>query len=94
MRRAPNLPKFHAAIERLLDLEERLARVTKAGPIHEWDGFTFHRVDVEPADAAVLWRRVLDSGGVPESLRLTRLTGATLATGEGSNRAQLLVGHK
>ncbi len=87
MRRRPDLDAVERALRHLPRAEERLARLRRAGPIHELGGFTFQAQGAEPAWVAEALARVTDRGRVPEPLRLAHLIGAAVVTGESGRRA-------
>jgi hypothetical protein len=87
MRRLPDLDAMERALRHLPRPEERLARLRRAGPIHQVGGFTFQVRGAEPAWVAELLARVTDRGHVPEPLRLAHLIGAAVVTGESGSRA-------
>lgn len=87
MRRPPDLDAVERALRHLPRPERRLARLRRAGPIHQMGGFTFQVQGAEPAWVAELLARVTDRGHVPEPLRLAHLIGAAVVTGESGKRA-------
>ena len=87
MRRWPDRDAMRRAMARLPEPEARWARVERAGPIHDCDGFVFQAAGAQPADAALLLGAVTDRGHVPEPLRLAHLIGSAVMTGVSSKRA-------
>jgi len=87
MRRLPDLPAFHLAMQKVDRQTERKAVVAKAGEIHSLEGFHFQVAGCTPDLAAIALKRLTDKGDVPESLRLAHLIGAAVKTGESSKRA-------
>ena len=87
MRRYPKLDKMHGAIAHLPNPEQRLALLTKAGPIHQQKQFCFQVQGEEPEVIAAVIKRLSDRGHVPEALRLAHLITAAVMTGESSNQA-------
>ena len=84
MRRPPRLPLLEAALRRLPSPERRLARISRAGPIHSVPPFVFQVQGAGVEETAEALRRLTDRGNVPEALRLAHLIGAAedMSTGE------------
>lgn len=87
LRRAPNLPRFFAALDKVPDTALRRARRDRAGPLHEVGDRVFHCVGVAPAVAAGVLDRFCVHGHVPEPLRLAHQITGAVVTGESSRRA-------
>lgn len=87
MRRMPDLDAMERALRHLPGAERRLARLRRAGPIHQLGGFTFQVQGAEPEAVAEALARVTDRGHVPEPLRLAHLIGAAVVTGQSGKRA-------
>lgn len=87
MRRRPDMAAMQRAIERLPNPARRLARLRRAGPIHERPPFVFqvHGLGVDATADAL--RRLTDVGHVPEPLRLAHLIGSGVRDGESRGRA-------
>lgn len=87
MRRLPDLQAVRRALARLPDAEGRLARLGRAGPVHQEGGFTFQVVGEAPSAVARALAQVTDRGQVPEPLRLAHLINGALIRGESGRRA-------
>lgn len=87
MRRHPDQARVEAAIRRLPRPEARIARLWRAGDIHELGGFTFQACGAEAPTAAGALRRLTDTGHVPEPLRLAHLIAGAVVTGQSGRRA-------
>lgn len=87
MRRQPNLDRIRAILPRLPQPEVRLARLERAGPIHNIGDFIFQAVGDPPEIAAAVLQQLTDNGLVPEPLRIAHLIGAAVKTGQSSRRA-------
>jgi len=87
MRRPPRLPLLEAALRRLPSPERRLARISRAGPIHSVPPFVFQVQGAGVEETAEALRRLTDRGNVPEALRLAHLIGAAVVHGESGRRA-------
>jgi endonuclease V-like protein UPF0215 family len=87
MRRPPNLDAVRRALARLPHPEERLSRLSRAGPVHQEGGFVFQVVGEAPAAVARALAQVTDRGQVPEPLRLAHLVNGAVIRGESGRRA-------
>lgn len=87
MRRLPDLPAFHAALDNLPDAPARKAVVARAGPVHPWAGGAFQVVGDEPDVVPAVLERLTVNGRVPECLRLAHLITGAVATGASGRRA-------
>lgn len=87
MRRLPDLPAFHAALDHLPDASDRKVIVKRAGPVHVWSGGAFQLVGEQPDLAASALERLTINGRVPECLRLAHLITGAVATGASGKRA-------
>ena len=87
MRRRPDLAALERALRRLPRPAARLARIARAGEIHERAPFFFQVAGCSPEVMGRVLARVTDRGHVPESLRLAHLIGSAVMTGESGRRA-------
>ncbi|MCK6521501.1 DUF99 family protein [Myxococcota bacterium] len=87
MRRPPDLAAMRRALAKLPDAEGRLARLERAGVVHQEGGFVFQVVGESPAATARALAQVTDRGKVPEPLRLAHLINGALTRGESGRRA-------
>lgn len=87
MRRYPNLTKITQALSRLSDRDQRLARISRAGIIHNYPPFFFQVCGEQPEIIAQALECLTDRGKVPEALRLAHLIGAAVINGESSSQA-------
>jgi uncharacterized protein len=87
MRRPPDLPAVHRALQRLPRAAERAALLEAAGPVHQLGGFVFQVQGGQPEQIALALERLTDTGRVPECLRLAHLIGTALVTGQSGRRA-------
>ena len=95
MRRQPNIEKMLNAMRNLPHFEERSSLLTKAGPIHVVQNWTFqYRVPnphdyTTPEDVAKLLQLLTPTGTqkIPECLRIAHLIGAAIKTGESGSSA-------
>lgn len=87
MRRRPNVPAIRAVLNQLEHSAVRLARLQRAGPIHEHDGFVFQGIGSSPEVIATVLRQLTASGHVPEALRIAHLIGGAIKTGQSGRRA-------
>lgn len=87
MRKYPNLTKITKALSRLPDREQRLARIARAGIIHNYPPFFFQVCGEQPEIIAQALECITDRGKVPEALRLAHLIGAAVINGESSSQA-------
>ncbi len=87
MRKPPDMPAIRRALQHFDDQEKRLAKIARAGRIHQIDGFVFQVRGASPAQTAAVLSRLTDIGQVPEALRLAHLIGSAIVTGESGRRA-------
>lgn len=87
MRRPPDLAAVAAAVGRLPRPSRRLARIARAGPVHQVGGFCFQVQGADPGATAAALTRLTDRGAVPEPLRLAHLVGTAVRTGQSGRRA-------
>lgn len=101
MRHQPNLERMLSAISRLPNANERTAKLTAAGPIHQINNWVFQfrcpevtedslqQDAVTPEHVATLLDQCTPSGGqkIPECLRMAHLIGAAIKTGQSSSSA-------
>lgn len=87
MRRIPDMVAIKKALANLNDGSQKLELMSKAGKIHELDGFVFQVCGTEPEVIAQALPILTDKGHVPEALRLAHLIGAAVVTGQSNSRA-------
>jgi endonuclease V-like protein UPF0215 family len=87
MRRPPDLPSVHAALQCLSNPPRRLALLARAGDIHHRPPFTFQVAGAPPELIEQALPLLTDQGHVPEALRLAHLVGSAVCLGQSGRRA-------
>ncbi len=80
-RRAPDMARIRAALERLPGAARRLARLEAAGPMEAIGGVWVQRAGIDRVDAEATLRLHTRHGTLPEPLRVAHLLAAAVATG-------------